>query len=216
MAEKMLERIPGQPKSILELWETPPPARAVIVGKGPSLQHFESKRYSEWVVFAINEAVTATPGGMPMHVDYFFFVDAIVQTITGIPEDVTPIRPYGRFPESTKPGYWYRIGRDLPAETGAGGATGRCACVLGEWIKRRGGAPIEVLFVGCDSWDQYDGWTEEDLYAGCIDQCVGYRSKNYTQPNMHLSQVLGWYHKYLKPRWFHREIVGGRVHSKAV
>jgi hypothetical protein len=142
------ECVTERPPSVAELWKQPAPARAVVLGKGPSLSQFPVRDYHDWVIFAINEAVTARPGGMPVHVDYFMFVDSVVKTITNVPDGVIPIRGQGHHGNFGGAGFWFNVGHDLPSETGAGGTVAKTACVLGEWVKRQSTVPIEVLVVG--------------------------------------------------------------------
>lgn len=209
-------RVSTEPPSVAELWKMPAPARVVILGKGPSLSSFAPVEYREWVVFALNEAVTARPGGMPVRVDYFVFIDAVAETIANVPESVIPIRGVGRRGNCSSLGYWFQFNRDLPPECARGGTAAKAACIIGEWVKRRGTGPIDLLFVGCDSWDNYGNWTPDTQYADCLIQIVGGRNKDYSSCNGHLGKVLTEYRTELIPLWFHREIAGGRIYSEAV
>lgn len=205
----------SEPPSVIELWKQPAPVRAIILGKGPSLSQFRPQEYPDSVVFALNEAVTARPGGMPVRVDYFVFIDAVAETIENVPDTAIPIRGFGRFGRFGSVGYWFKYGRDLPPECPRGGATAKAACIIGEWVKRRAAGPIELLFVGCDSWDN-NQWTDETQYADCLPKIVGGRELSYASCNGSLAKVLVEFRDHLTPRWFHREIAGGRIYSEAV
>jgi hypothetical protein len=219
-AEAALQLDLGKPKSIYKLWEGTPPERATILGKGPSLSAWCKQPFdcTGWTVFAVNEAITSNPWEMPLHVDYFVFSDIVAQTIANVPKDVVPIRPHGLKGHAKREGYWYRVGRDLQIDTTAmmGGTVGRAAQILGQWIRLHKAGPIDVLMVGCDSWDNNADWDHHTMYADCIRQTVGHGISDYTKVNRHLARVFEVYKAELRPYWFHREIAIGREYSQAV
>jgi hypothetical protein len=181
------------PELISKFWEQPSPGRAVLLGKGPSLDRYaeDEWRYAREVVIGINEAGQALRCSFGIHVDdYFDRCDY---------SDTIPLRPERYAEAHDGRGYTWDRKRDLglwvPKWTAC-----QALAILGHWGVR------DILMVGFDSI-QFDKPVDDTArYAKCIEPIVvNKKALRPRPPNMHknygMFMVAGRYE--LKLRWFH-------------
>lgn len=208
-------------ESILKLFDKPCPSRFAVCGKGPSLDTFIGDMelagtWSDWCIFAINDAVTLLPA------DYHVWQDCRYQKEPGPPgcQPIRQVKDVERFHRDGGPykdrGYLWTNGkewldpfapfrevRDIRGGIGILGewTTGKAIMIIGEWLKRRG-QTAELLIVGCDAFDDHqDTTTAVSLPEGMAE------TTDYAKSSEMLGIALQRYvDRFHTVRWYHREL----------
>jgi hypothetical protein len=173
-----------KPQPLEELWKKPCTDRAVLIGKGPSVDKYIPDT-SGAVVAAINEAAATFP------CEYMFYTDRNAGDVE-IPETVVPVRSAKTAEKHGGRGYSY-VSRDAIPDEVRGCASAHAVWILGKWGVK------EILFVGFDGWDDPRPAVQ---YGKCIKAINPLPSPNYSKINGTIRAALDA--TGVRPIWFHR------------
>ena len=175
-----------KPQSLEELWKLPCTDRAVLIGKGPSVDHYVPDT-SGAIVAGLNSAAAAFP------CDYMFYNDRQAGDIE-IPDSVVPIRSNKTVDKHGGRGYSYVARAEIPDGI-RGCASGPAVWILGKWGVK------EILFVGFDGWDDPKP-AAADQYGKSVDPSGSLPFPNYSKINGTIRAALDA--TGVRPIWFHR------------
>lgn len=129
--------------------------RAIILGKGPSLDRYQDGDFPCPVIVGINEA------GLARSCTHLAYLDAKCGITFPIPDHTAPIRGENCADHYSGRGYALLVGRDYPEAYDYGTAA------MATWVLGACGI-CELLMVGFDSLDDYRDHNTRGEYAQCI------------------------------------------------
>lgn len=184
-------------RPLSEWLETDCPPRAVLIGKGPSLDDYADQDACGAFAIAVNEAAEVVRCDAAIYID---------QYVLDVPRETIIFRSKAAPPSAVDMTYLFfrgsprrdgpRLAADAPLHIphyGYGTSTAALA-ILGMWGVR------EVLMVGCDS---LDSGGRSGNYAKCL---RGITRPNSGQPYHEINEgnAAALEHYGIKARWFHR------------